>query len=196
MFTALTGGIGCGKSTALELFAQYFECADADKLCHEYYTTPAGIAEVAQRWPAAVDADGQINRKILGNIVFRDERALQTLEDLIAPFLLEKLASYRQQQAVVIVEIPLLFEKKLDVMCDSVISVWSPFALRRARLAQRNWDHAECARRERLQYSPEEKLARADYGIINTGSLDMLAEQCRLIAEKLKKQNKTVIAVQ
>ncbi len=187
MFIALTGGIGCGKSAALNIFAQCgFQIADADKICHRFYETGTGIESVLCRWPSAADENGKIDRKKLGNIVFRDENDLAYLESLVSPFLLSELDKIRESSAITIVEIPLLFEKNMQNNCDAVIAVWSPFELRRRRLAARNWDHAECSRRERLQWAPERKLAAADYGIINTGSMETLEKQCRCVAEKIK----------
>ena len=186
MFIALTGGIGCGKSAALECFARCgIKCADADKVCHEFYETAEGISQVAARWPSVLDENNRIDRKKLGNIVFRDENDLAFLESLVTPYLFERIRSYRSSDEVVIMEIPLLFEKNMQSLCDKTICIWSPFTLRRQRLAKRNWDHAECSRRERLQWAPDKKLAAADYGIINTGSLEQLELQCRKIAEKL-----------
>ena len=72
MFIALTGGIGCGKSAALAAFANSgFITADADKICHEFYKTPEGIKVVGARWPSVIAEDGSIDRRKLGNIVFR-----------------------------------------------------------------------------------------------------------------------------
>ena len=188
MFIALTGGIGCGKSAALQYFAECsFECADADKLCHAYYSRAEGIARIAERWPSVIDSDGMVDRRKLGNIVFRDENDLAFLEGLIAPFLRQQLEELRSKTNPVMVEVPLLFEKNMAPWFDKTVAIWSPFELRRTRLMQRNWDHAECSRRERLQWSPEKKLSAADYGIINTGTLTMLEEQCRLLAEKFRK---------
>ena len=186
MFIALTGGIGCGKSAALQAFARCgFEVADADKICHDFYGTSEGIATVGSRWPSVINSDGAIDRKKLGNIVFRDENDLAWLESVVNPYLMQRLEQLKLQDNQVIVEIPLLFEKNLDKVCDKIIAIWSPFALRRIRLAQRGWDHAECARRERLQWSAERKLSAADYGIINSGSLELLEAQCALLAQKL-----------
>ena len=90
MFIALTGGIGCGKSAALAGFAQCgFFCSDADKVCHSFYETPQGIAAVSARWPQVLDDNGAIDRKKLGNIVFRDENDLAYLESLVTPYLCE-----------------------------------------------------------------------------------------------------------
>ena len=187
MFIALTGGIGCGKSAALECFSRNgIFCTDADKICHEFYTTSEGISKVAARWPSVLDENGAIDRKKLGNIVFRDENDLAFLEGIVTPYLFERINAYRAKSEPVIMEIPLLFEKNMQQLCDKTICIWSPFALRRQRLAARNWDHAECSRRERLQWDPDKKLAAADYGIINTGTLEELEKQCRSIMEKLE----------
>lgn len=186
MFIALTGGIGCGKSAALECFTRCgITCTDADKICHEFYGTSEGISKVSSRWPSVLDADGKIDRKKLGNIVFRDENDLAYLESLVTPYLFEKINHYRSLPAPVIMEIPLLFEKNMQDLCDKIICIWSPFTLRRQRLAARSWDHAECFRRERLQWNPDKKLAAADYGIINTGTIEQLENQCREILKKL-----------
>ena len=186
MFIALTGGIECGKSAALACFARCgIVCTDADKICHEFYATAEGISKVAARWPSVLDDSGEIDRKKLGNIVFRDENDLAFLESIVTPYLYEKISFYRSKPETVIMEIPLLFEKEMQNLCDKIICIWSPFELRRQRLAARNWDHAECSRRERLQWHPDKKLAAADYGIINTGTLEQLEKQCRNIVEKL-----------
>ena len=191
MFIALTGGIGCGKSAALEMFAKCgFICDDADKICHGFYARSEGIEAICRRWPQALDKSGNVDRKVLANIVFRDDEALAYLENLIRPYLQQKLAEYRKNTALTMIEVPLLFEKNMQHEFDKTISVWSPFYLRRERLAKRNWDHAECSRRERLQWSSEQKLAAADYGIINSGSLEMLFWQCRLLTDKIIEQTK------
>ena len=188
MFIALTGGIGCGKSAALKFLGECgFTTADADKLCHAYYDNAEGIAQIAGRWPSVIDANGKVDRKKLGNIVFRDENDLAWLESVIAPFLQAQLDDLQQKNTPTVVEVPLLFEKNMAARFDKTVAVWSPFALRRSRLMMRNWDHAECSRRERLQWTPEKKLAMADYGLINTGSLELLQMQCRQLAEKLLK---------
>ena len=187
MFIALTGGIGCGKSAALEAFAECgFQVADADKLCHQFYDTNDGVQALLNRWPSVFDSNGRLDRKKLADIVFRDENELACLENMVTPFLHNKLNDLRLSGISAIVEVPLLFEKELAGFFDAVCCVWSPFYLRRSRLAQRGWDHAECARRERLQWSPESKLAASDYGIINSGSRELLHAQCRIIAGKLK----------
>ncbi|MBE6370418.1 MAG: dephospho-CoA kinase [Lentisphaerae bacterium] len=184
MFIALTGGIGCGKSAALQIFAECgLQTADSDRICHEFYQTTDGIAAVAARWPQAVGQNGAIDRKKLGNIVFRSEDDLHFLEELVTPYLMKRLQEFKAAASTVIVEVPLLFEKNLADLFDKTVAVWSPFELRRERLATRNWDHAECSRRERLQWSPEKKLAAADYGIINSGSLEFLRGQCQQLAE-------------
>ena len=118
MFIALTGGIGCGKSAALECFARCgMVCADADKVCHEFYDTAEGISKVAARWPSVLDGSGRIDRKKLGNIVFRDENDLAFLEKTVTPYLFEKIAQYRSSSDTVIMEIPLLFEKNIRLCC-------------------------------------------------------------------------------
>ena len=191
MFIALTGGIGCGKSLVLAEFAKLgFQTSDADRICHEFYRTGEGVRALTARWGKTILNDaGELDRRKLGNIVFRDPAELAFLENLIQPWLkkqLEELRGKARAGTEIMVEVPLLFEKDLAGEFDRTVAVWSDFALRRNRLATRGWDHAECSRRERLQWDPARKLASADFGLINQGSLTLLSAQCRSLAERLR----------
>ena len=196
MFIALTGGIGCGKSLVLAEFAKLgFQTSDADRICHEFYRTNEGLQALTARWGGTILNDaGELDRKKLGNIVFRDPAELAFLEDLIRPWLKKRLEELRREarSAEIMVEVPLLFEKDLAKEFDRTIAVWSDFAVRRKRLAARGWDHAECSRRERLQWDPARKLASADFGLINQGSLTLLAAQCRCLAERLRARKDSI----
>lgn len=190
MFIALTGGIGCGKSLVLAEFAKLgFQTSDADRICHEFYRTDEGLRALTARWGETIlDGAGELDRRKLGNIVFRDPAELEFLENLVRPWLKKRLEElHRETRSTdIMVEVPLLFEKDLAGGFDRTIAVWSDFAVRRKRLAARGWDHAECSRRERLQWDPARKLAAADLGLINQGSLELLSAQCRLLAEHLR----------
>lgn len=192
---ALTGGIGCGKSTASAFFQKMgIPCIDADKLCHELYLSgdPDLLKQITERWGCGVLAeDGSLDRAAVANIVFQDKNELDVLNAMIKPFAEQEVRRRLEQfrsagEKVVLLDVPLLYEAGWDQLAEVVIAVWTPPAIRDERLQQnRGWDLAEIRRRQQFQMDDNEKLERADYGIINSGTQAELEEQCRAIWERI-----------
>ncbi|MCF7790845.1 MAG: dephospho-CoA kinase [Victivallales bacterium] len=188
----LTGGIGCGKSTVSD-FYKSLNCiiVDTDKICHEIYTADPGFKkEVFRQWGDKVlDENNEILRKEIAKIVFNDKKELKWLNNLIHPLILEKAESKVKNASsefnFIIFDVPLLYEVGWEDLFEKVISVWSPQYLQQKRLRNRNWSIREIDNRIRVQYSNDYKLAKADYGIINSGSLNLLKQQCKFIFKKL-----------
>ena len=86
-------------------------------------------------------------------------------------------------------ELPLLYEAGFENCFDNVLAVWIPADLRKKRLLGRNFSPDEVDRRDRMQMPPDEKLERADFGVINSGTADELFAQLTTIAEKLENSN-------
>ncbi len=191
---ALTGGIGCGKSTASAFFqAMGIPCIDADKLCHELYNSgnPDLLRKITERWGNGVLTDGRLDRAALADIVFQSKSELDALNAMIKPFaeqeVRHRLEQFRNDgEKAVLLDVPLLYEAGWDELADVVIAVWTPPAIRDERLQQsRGWDLAEIRRRQQFQMDDHEKLERADYGIINGGTQAELEEQCRSVWERI-----------
>jgi len=135
----ITGGIASGKSTIARMLAQRgIEHINADALVHELLVKDKKtLASLAKIFPKAVH-DNHIDRKILGEIVGKDEVALQKLEGILHPQVREaeiraiRKALYHRRRAVVL-DIPLLFESGADALCDIVITATAPMGLRRRR---------------------------------------------------------------
>ena len=185
MILGVTGPIGCGKSTVLELFGKAaWRTTDADTVCRDLYDDPAGdfAAACRARWGDAFFRDGRFDRAAIAKIVFADPAELRRLTELIYPHLERVLDEFtrraRQDGANAAVEVPLLFENGMEKRFDAVLTVWAPAELRHERLRKyRNFDDAEIRRREALQMDADEKLERADYALINSGSAaDLEAE--------------------
>ncbi|HEY9276000.1 MAG TPA: dephospho-CoA kinase, partial [Candidatus Nanopelagicaceae bacterium] len=139
---ALTGGIGAGKSLVAELFAELGAiCIDSDQLAREVVERgKPGFDEVVARFGDDILLDGEIDRSKLAAIVFRDAAARRDLENIIHPRVRElatKLTSRAGENAVVINEIPLLFETKGQERFDLVITVEADMDERRSRLIAR-----------------------------------------------------------
>ncbi|WP_176013312.1 dephospho-CoA kinase [Victivallis sp. Marseille-Q1083] len=187
MRIGLTGGIGCGKSTVLQIFAEHgYHAYSADSICHEAYLETAIVDALLERWGKRIlGEDGRPERRRIAGIVFEESVELEFLTGLLHPYLKQRLAELlaAEQQGgyPAIFEVPLLFEVGWEAMFDCTVAVWSTPAVRYARLAERGWSPDETARREQAQLSADDKLEKADIGIINNGTRDELLRQCRLL---------------
>ena len=83
-------------------------------------------------------------------------------------------------------DVPLLYEKDKASKFDLVISVWSEKKEQYRRLSERNWSINDIESRNSLQFPQCEKLERADLGIINSGSMVLLREQCEILDKQIR----------
>ncbi|MDF3047619.1 MAG: coaE [Candidatus Midichloriaceae bacterium] len=137
---AITGGIGSGKSFVLQYLKELgFVVFDADKAVHEMLASGGNAyEEVKRKFPNAV-IDNEINRKALGEIVFKDNEKLSELEEIIHPKVKEARDACIKQNAgkSVVCEIPLLFEKNQQDNYDLIIVTVAPIYKQRERALQR-----------------------------------------------------------
>ena len=176
---AITGGIGAGKSEALAAFARRgVPTASSDELVHRLYRDDPDVrAAIAERWgDRALDERGDPDRARLAEIVFADRDELAWLEQLLHPRVArayaewaEQLARLPEPPALVVVEIPLLYETGGQSRFDAVVVVTAPPEVRAARGRKVRQDE----RTARL-ITDEEKVRRADYAYVNDGTLEEL----------------------
>ncbi len=191
----LTGSIACGKSTISRyLISRGFPVVDGDLISREL-TAPGSpvLAEILHHFGERyINDNGNLNRRALGQLIFRDEHARSRLDALMAPHLkrltLERIEQLRAEGAVLcFLDMPLLFEKGYDRYCDSVWCVWLPENVQISRLTDR--DHLteeDALNRIRAVMSSDEKAQRADYVIDNSGSVrQTLASVERLLDTEL-----------
>jgi dephospho-CoA kinase len=194
LIVGLTGGMGCGKSTVAELFAERgFRRLDADQVVRdELLAEPEVVAAIRERLgPGTVDAEGKVNRKEVAAIVFKDAVALAWLEDLLHPRLLARWQRVfaAADGGAFIVEVPLLFEKRLENWFDSTICVTTDSATQLRRLEQRGVP-PELARQRLVKQLPlARKCELADHVLLNDGSPEFLREQVSALADRLLKTN-------
>ncbi|MBQ3486121.1 MAG: dephospho-CoA kinase [Clostridia bacterium] len=176
----LTGGIACGKSTiSLTLRELGAAIIDGDVLSREL-TKPGGAALPAIRQhfgDGVFSMDGSLDRRALGNLVFRDDAAREALDGIMQPMLREMIvngisAAAQEGDAVCVLDMPLLYEKELDSLCDTVWCAWLPRETQLERLMARDgFTREEAELRLASQLSTDEKARRADVVIDTSGSI-------------------------
>ena len=175
---AITGGIGAGKSEALAAFA---ECGAAtvssDEIVHHLlrHDQEVRAALVAELGEGILGDDGHIDRGRVADIVFRDRSKLDFLEALLHPRVAAEYLRWREQLAelpnpprVCVTEVPLLYESGGESRFDKVVVITAPAKLREQRRRVRRDD------RELRLLPDAEKVKRADYAYVNTGTLEDL----------------------
>lgn len=181
MNIGLTGGLGCGKSTALRLFRDAGAVTvDTDALVHELLREDHDLIEsiVTAFGEEVIDAEGRVDRARLAHKVFENSEALRLLESLVHPRVrrvwMRKLG---ENHPVLIVEIPLLFENDLQENFSLTICMSSEPEVQYRRLKAKGMSDSQIQQRKRQQFSLDEKMRRADITIHNNGSLDHLKKQ-------------------
>lgn len=190
MKVGLTGGIGCGKSTVVGFFAEAgWNTLESDQIVADLLAgDPEVIAALREHWGETVFLeDGQVSRRAMANIVFQDKKELAWLEELLHPRarVVWQEAVRAQPDANWLVEIPLLFEKRLETSFDLTVCVASSPDVVKIRMAARGYTEEDVACRRQRQMRLEEKVRLADYVISNSGSLEFLENQTLRLIEQI-----------
>jgi dephospho-CoA kinase len=179
----LTGGIGAGKSTvSARLTAKGAVVVDADAVVRELQArgTPVFEAIVERFGPGVVGPDGELDRPGLAAVVFGDPEALADLNALVHPAvgveILRRVAEHQGTDRVVVLDVPLLVESGRH-QASGVIVVDAPPEVAVERLVRdRGMTEDEARARMANQVSREERRAKADFVIDNSGPPDALDE--------------------
>ncbi len=182
----LIGGIGSGKSLIAELFRQRgASVISGDQLGHQALGQPEIRAEIVRRWGHPVlEPDGTISRRRLAAIVFGDAKELRALEALVFPSIelgiRQAIAEARRRSDVrlIVLDAAVLLEAGWDRLCDWIVYVHAPRAVRLRRLKeQRGWAAKEVQEREQMQMSLTDKVSRAEYVVDNSGAPERATRQ-------------------
>ncbi len=190
-FVGLTGGIGAGKSTALDALGRLGAATlSTDRVVHELYGDPGVRDEVVARFGGAVQRDGMIDRAALARAAFATPQDRQWLESLLWPRVGERMVAWREgletarpRPRAAVIEVPLLFESGLDHGFDATIAVIADEATRKERAAARG--HEALAERGARQLSQEEKAQRATYTVRNDATTADLESKLSAILDML-----------
>jgi dephospho-CoA kinase len=194
LITALTGGIGSGKSTAGELFSQLgARVIDSDKLARDVLVPGTeGFNQVVQSFGEEIIKDGAINRAVLGAKVFSDPAARIKLEAITHPLIRQAFANFvanSPSDSIIINQIPLLVESKHDYKFDAVINISSNIANRTARLLARGLTQSEIDQRLKAQATDSQREEISDFIIQNDTDLPALKLEVERVYRALQLLN-------
>ncbi len=189
----LTGGIATGKSTVSQMLTgRGYAVADADQIARDVVNAGTlGLKKIVDRFGVQIlNEDKTLNRRALGKLVFGRPRELEDLENILHPLIQNETLRLKQKwqaagEAVAFYDVPLLFEKNLQLQFDQVVLITCSLENQKNRMRNRDQlADKEIQNRLSSQLDLKEKERRADRVIWNDGSLQDLELQVQhLISE-------------
>lgn len=182
MVIGITGGVGCGKSTVMNLLKERYQAKvlEADELGHLAMEPGSPVYERVRETfgEDILQGDGQIDRKRLADVIYGDDRKREQLNAIVHPYVLNRirqtLADW-QEEPLVCLETALLFETGCDTLCDEVWCIVTERQLRIQRLMEaRGYKREKAEAIMKVQLPDEEWKRRSDVCIENNGDLNKL----------------------
>ena len=188
----LTGGIACGKSeTGRILVTEGFSVLDTDCVAHDVMKAGMSVFEqvVEKFGDRVIGVDGELDRSVLGSIVFADPVARDALNRMVHPAVFETVEKWKAEQSGdVAVMIPLLFEAGWVQGWDAVVCVSANEKTVFQRLEKRGLTPEEARLRIAAQMPLRDKEEKSDFIIRNNESLDELRLEIRAVLERIRNQ--------
>jgi len=191
----LTGGIATGKTTVGEMFVELgCHLIDSDQIAHRLFEPGQAVhaAVVKEFGDGIVAADGSIDRRILGDIVFKDAQSRARLNSLVHPAIIERQQEWLKQveaqnpKGIAIVAAALMIEVGTYKNYDKIIVVTCTPAIQKERLRARSpLSEDQIEARIRAQMPMEEKARYADFVIDNSGPIETTRQQVAAVFNSL-----------
>lgn len=190
MIIGLTGSIASGKSTIAEMLKSYgFPIVDADLVARQVVEPGSEtLAKIAEAFgPEVISADGTMDREKVGAIIFHDPEQRTVLNSIIHPAIRAEMIRQRDEhvangEQVVVMDIPLLFESKLQHFVEKILVVAVSESVQLERLMKRNLlDEVDAVARIKSQLPMQEKIDGADAVVYNDGTVEESEQQLKEI---------------
>lgn len=191
MIIGITGSIGTGKSVVTKYLANSgYPVLDSDLLAGEELENEEVIKEIVSYFGELVLRNGKIDRKKLGELIFRNKSDRETLNRIIHPRVIAKIEEKaKQAEGLLFVDVPLLFEAKLEHLFAKIIVVYTSKETQLKRLMVRDRIDEEYALAKiAAQMDIEEKKKRADYLVNNEGDLENTYKQIENILRRIENE--------
>ena len=172
MFVAITGSIGCGKTTISNILRKKgFIVNDVDGWCRELYYKKDFLEVVKLHFPETFEGD-VFNKRVLRNLVFSDVNKLRILENITHPYLtkrlLESVDNYNGEE-IIFTDVALLYEMGWNIYFDCVVLADVDYEIQKKRVMIRdNISEEDFEKINNIQMKREDKISKVDI-VINTG---------------------------
>jgi len=190
MVLGITGNIGCGKTTVAKMFEKLgAQVIEADKVGHLLLKRKKVKERLVRAFGRSIlDERGEVVRKNLRGIVFKDRKKLTQLNRILHPLMAEEMKKMisSSPRSLIVVDAAVLFEAGWQSLVDKVLVVTSSFETQIRRIKETtNLSLEELEGIMQAQLPQEEKVKRADYVIENEGSLDELESKVKKLWEEV-----------
>lgn len=187
---AITGGIATGKSLILQkLMFMHYVVYSADAIAHDVLRNEGKQDVINSFGSFILNENDEIDRKVLGKIVFNDLEKLTRLNIIIHPYVqkrIKKIIEANSHLDIIFFEVPLLFESHMEDMFDASINVYTDIDMQIKRIMMRDDKTADDALRIiRSQMTTFERNKRATYTINNSGTIEEMYEQLMIIVNDI-----------
>lgn len=196
MIIGLTGSIGVGKSQVLEILKELsYDTVDLDSISHELLKKEDVKKELCDNFSYEILENDEINRKKLSKIVFKDKKKLRILNSIVHPKIIAEMKQIIKNNVsdVLIIEVPLLFELKLEKYFDKILLVYSNPDIQLKRLMKRNnISEKEAKNLINSQIDIREKAKKTKYIITNETDIKDLKNNVLKVMDEIKKEIKWI----
>jgi len=192
MIIGLTGGIASGKSTVSKILSKMgIIVVDADIVAREVMESKEVIKRISDEFGENIlDKKGKLDRSKLREVVFSSKKSVGKLNSIVHPTVIERFENERKKSIItgemLVFDIPLLFETKMEDLCDKVIVVYVDIETQIKRVMERDGSKRETAINIIKNQMPlSEKLERADIKIKNDGTIEELEKKIKDVFSKV-----------
>jgi len=196
LLIGLTGNYGMGKSTVLSLFEKFGAIIiNTDEIVGSLLKKTEVLEKIkGLLGNKAFLEDGSLNTERVADIVFHNDTLRRSLEDILHPLVFERINFFLDGIAdgdkIILVEIPLLFERGYEGRFDKKITVYTEEKTALNRIERKGISRKEALLRLKSQLPIEEKIRRSDFIIDNNGALEETTLQVETICKELLKEAK------
>jgi dephospho-CoA kinase len=194
LLVGLTGNYGMGKSTVLAMFKKLgAHVIDSDEIVKTLLEEKSVLVKVKEVLGSGMfGSNGFLDKGKVADAIFKNSLLRQSLEDLLHPLVFDRIHSLlggiKNKHKVIIIEVPLLFERNYEFGFNRTITVHTEEDTALYRLEKKGVNREEALLRTRAQLPINEKLRKSDYSIDNKGSSEETFAQVKEIYKKLLKE--------
>jgi dephospho-CoA kinase len=194
LLVGLTGNYGMGKSTILSMFKKFGAITlDADSIVRILLTEKDILEKIRGLLGDKVFyKNGSLNKDVVAKLIFNNNKLRHNIEDILHPIVFERINDFldkiHEQDKVIVIEIPLLYERGYEDRFDRTITVHTKENIALDRIEKEGIDRKDALLRLKSQLPVEEKVKRSDFIIDNNGTIEDTMAQVEMIYRKLSEE--------